>query len=1004
MRTDSRLRWFSLLLSCVLLAPEMRLRAADTRPRSPQESSTAFRLADSALVIELVAAEPEVTSPVAIAWDEDGRLYVAEMIDYPVAPASGRIRRLEDRDGDGRYEHSAVFADNLPFPTSVLPSYGGALVTAAPNIWFFRDRDGDGSADLRHVVLTGFGEGNTQLRVNGLAMGLDNLIYAANGRSDGEVRSASDPPEKAISIRRRDVRFLFGPSSGADVPRATSVEAVAGFSQFGLAHDDWGNRFPSWNTIPIRHVVVEQQALDRNPYLAETSSVASILDMTDGGRIFTISPAQARFNRESVAYFNASCGPLIERGGLLPERYRGNAFVCEPLTNLVHRRLLEPAGATFMALRGEQGREFLASSDPSFRPVNLATGPDGALYVVDMYRELVEHPQFVPESARGSVDFRRWHDRGRIWRIRPRVSAERNERKPNLSRAAIPELVALLGHTNAWWRGTAQRLLIERLSGGRAAERDLAAADMLLSDLVRARTNPLARLHALYTLDGLNRLDPAMLSEVASDGHPALREHAIRVALSRESRLHHQVLATPKLVALAADPSMRVRLQTALALGGRCRNEPLALEALATIASRDATDPWMRLAILNGLADSALAFIATCDQVRPSSGRSELLVQAAAIVGVRRRQPELAALIGQIASRLKPQVGQESRPSDSNDWLSMLAGLADGLERSGPSLHALCESAPAELMPVLDRLALAWPAAAALAASGQPVALRLLAIDVLARGRPELAETVIPALLASSPPNEIQTAAARAIARAGRPALASRTLERASELTLSARRELLAALAGSPLLAGALVSALESQAIAASELDAPARDALARLHDPDLARRASAVFARFVPPRRDTVIARYQPALKLTGDTRRGAAVFARNCLTCHQHQGRGRMVGPDLSGVAGRAADALLVDILDPNREVATDFAMISVATRRGQVVSGLLAEETPVSVKLRRAEAVEETILRAEIDELKSTGKSLMPEGLEQAINLTDMADLIAFLREGAPVLGPQ
>ncbi len=163
---------------------------------------------------------------------------------------------------------------------------------------------------------------------------------------------------------------------------AVHVEAIAGYSQFGLAHDDWGNRFPSWNTIPIRHVVLEQQTLDRNPYLAETSSVASILDPADGGRIFGISPAQARFNRESVAFFNASCGPTIERGDLLPAAYHGNAFVCEPLTNLVHRRVLEPAGVTFVARRVEQGREFLASSDPAFRPVNLTTGPDGALYIV----------------------------------------------------------------------------------------------------------------------------------------------------------------------------------------------------------------------------------------------------------------------------------------------------------------------------------------------------------------------------------------------------------------------------------------------------------------------------------------------------------------------------------------------------------------------------------------------------------------------------------------------
>jgi putative membrane-bound dehydrogenase-like protein len=1001
MRVKTRTGLYWLILPLLLLGGDGGSWAGDAVPRSPRDSQGVFELADRSLVIELAAAEPEVTSPVAIAWDEDGRLYVAEMLDYPVGPAPGRIRRLEDRDNDGRYEHATVFADNLPFPNSVLPSSGGVLVTAAPNIWYLRDRAGAGRADLRRVLLTGFGEGNTQLRVNGLAMGLDNRIYAANGRSDGEVRSPGDPAAPAVSIRRRDVRFaLTAPSDRGDgVPRVTDVEAIAGSSQFGLAHDDWGNRFPSWNTVPLRHVVIEQQALDRNPYLADTSSVASILDMTDGGRIFTISPAQARFNRESVAYFNASCGPLIERGGALPERYRGNALVCEPLTNLVHRRVLEPAGATFIARRGEEGREFLASSDPCFRPVNLATGPDGALYVVDMYRELVEHPQFVPDPARASVDFRRWHDRGRIWRIRPREWTPANRRQPNLSRAAIPQLVALLGDANAWWRATAQRLLVERLSSEAARNRERPAAIPLLSRLARDQSaSPIARLHAVYTLHGLDSVDAAILNMAAEDVHPALREHAIRLARSLESRSHQRVLSTPRLAALAADPSIRVRLETTLALGDRCGDEPAALDALGAIAAKDASDPWMRLAILSGLAESALEFIARCDQAPPSDRRTELLKQTAAIVGVRRRIPELGTLLERAAAKVQPRDGRES---DSFDGLTLLAGLALGLERSGASLSALIASAPPGLSPALNRLAPLWRSAAAVALSSEPIGRRLLAIDLLARGRPELAETVIPRLLESSQPADIQIMAAHAVAHTDKPALARRMLERSSQLTVAARRELVAALAGSPTLAETLIQALESQMIAASELDASTRDALAHVRDRALGQRAGAVLSRFTQPRRDAVIARYKGALALAADPRRGEAIFARNCQTCHLHQGRGHKVGPDLSGVAGRAGDALLVDILDPNRDVEADFLMVSIATRGGRMASGLLAEETASTLKLRRADAVDETVLRSEIDQIRSTGQSLMPEGLEQAISVAEMADLIAFLREGGRVI---
>ncbi|MGC8643393.1 MAG: PVC-type heme-binding CxxCH protein, partial [Isosphaeraceae bacterium] len=422
-------------------------------PLAPAAEKATFRLADPGLAIDLVAAEPDVKSPVAIAWDAAGALYVAEMIDYPAAPPAGRIRRLEDRDGDGRYERATVFAEGLPFPNGVLPTFGGVLVTAAPDIVFLRDRDGDGRAEERKVILTGFGEGNTQLRVNGLFWGLDNWIYAANGRSDGEVRSPSWPAGKIVAIRRRDVRFRFRPGS-ADV----EVEAIAGFSQFGLAHDDWGNRFPSWNTIPIRHVVLEQSALVRNPFLAETSSVAPILDEADRGRVYSISPVQTRFNRESVDYFNASCGPTIFRGDGLPHMYRGNAFVCEPLTNLVHRRVLDPAGCTFRALRVEVQREFLAATDPAFRPVNLTTGPDGALYIVDMYREMVEHPDFVPAELRKSIEFRRWHDRGRIWRVRTatwKKDVNASIRPIALGNASVDELVKDLNHPVGWWRDTA---------------------------------------------------------------------------------------------------------------------------------------------------------------------------------------------------------------------------------------------------------------------------------------------------------------------------------------------------------------------------------------------------------------------------------------------------------------------------------------------------------------------------------------------------------------------
>jgi putative membrane-bound dehydrogenase-like protein len=960
--------------------------AQQSEPRSPRDEMATFVLAHPELSVSLVAAEPDVTSPVAIAWDENGRLYVAEMIDYPTAPDSGRIRCLQDRDGDGRYEHATIFADGLPFPNGVLPVHGGVLVTAAPNIWYLRDNDGDGRADERTIVLTGFGEGNTQLRVNGLAFGLDNRIYAANGRSDGEIRRPSDPASRAVSIRRRDLRFRV--RMGKESLEAADLEAIAGFSQFGLAHDDWGNRFPSWNTIPVRHVVFEQQALDRNRHLAETSCIASILDAADGGRIYSISPAQARFNRESVAFFNASCGPLIERGGLLPDGLRGHVFVCEPLSNVIHHRTLEPDGVTFVSRRVEPGREFLASTDPAFRPVNLATGPDGALYVVDMYRELVEHPQFVPENARGAVDFRRWHNRGRIWRVAPRSAPAAVGARPDLGNASAAQLVGLLNDPNAWRRTTAQRLLVERADRG--------AVPLLVASLLDRTNTPLGRLHALWALAAFEEAGRALLERLLDDPHPALREHALRVAALSAAGTRGPSIAETRLLAMAADPAIRVRLQAALALGGRGRDDRAAQSAMADLAARDARDPWMRLAILSGQGDSAVHFIDACLRKNFSAGRAELLTQAAALVGAGRRPEELSGLLDLIVGAIEP-TKRQAEPAAAADPLSLLAGLADGLERSGDGLGKLLATDSAEMRPRALRLASFWPTVATIAVSDHPAALRTLAIDVLASGHPDLVERIVPELLAGGQSREIESAAARAVGRSGRISLVEKVLDRWNALSPTTRRAVLSSLSGPHVAMAPLVTALEKGSISATELDASARAALERLPDPSLRQRATAILAKFAIPPRTDALARYQGSLKLSGDTVRGAAVFARVCQTCHQRQGQGHKVGPDLSGVAGRASDALLTDILDPNREVAPDYIALTLATHRGQVVSGLLAEETATSLKIRRAEGVDETILRSEIEELRSTGRSLMPEGLEQSISVVEMADLIAFLRQG-------
>ena len=373
--------------------------------RSPEAELKSFRLADPNLRIELVASEPDVESPVAIAWTPDGSLFVAEMPGYPTTENTGRIKKLSDPDGDGRYTLVSVFADDLNFPNHIMPYRGGILVTDAPSIYFLEDTDGDGVADRRETIFSGFKPGNEQLRVNGLYWGLDNWIYGANGRSGGSVTGARQT--EPVAIDGRDFRFR---------PDLSAFEAITGLSQFGLGHDDWGNRFTTWNHRFARQVMLEQRHLERNPTL-NAYALSDTSQSEHDRRVHTLVLDTKRFNRDPVGYFTSLSGLTANRGPGLGPDYRRSFFAGASAQAAVVHRKMDYSGVALKAINPDSEREFIASTDGWFHPVNFSNGPDGGFYLVDFYRSLVEHPQWAHEDKREGVDWELGREYGRIWRI-----------------------------------------------------------------------------------------------------------------------------------------------------------------------------------------------------------------------------------------------------------------------------------------------------------------------------------------------------------------------------------------------------------------------------------------------------------------------------------------------------------------------------------------------------------------------------------------------------------
>ncbi|WP_158633427.1 PVC-type heme-binding CxxCH protein [Tautonia sociabilis] len=934
---------------------------------APAEAREAIRVPDG-FEVELVVSEPLVMDPVAFDWSADGRLWVVEMADYPLGvEGGGRVRVLEDEDGDGRYDRSTVFLDGLSYPNGIMPWREGVLISSAPEILYAEDSDGDGRCDRREVLYSGFAEANPQHRLNGFSLGLDGWVYAADA-DGGRVRSTRSGD--SVEVRGRDLRLR--PDSG-------EIEPASGRSQYGRLRDDWGDWFLNNNSVWAWHVVLADEDLRRNPSFA-ASGVLQLLEPDTA--LYPASRTVARFNDPGAANrATSACSPSPYRDELLGSSFRSNLFICEPVHNLVHRMVLRPDGASYAGRRaeGEETSEFLASTEHWFRPVSVRTGPDGALWVADMNRAVIEHPEWIPDDWEARIDLRAGSDRGRIYRVVP--SGSRPRGIPRLDGLDGPGLVAAMDSPNGWVRDTCQRLLIH--------EPDPSAI-VPLRGLAASSGYPEARVQALWTLACLGGLDAEAVRVGLEDEHPEVRRAAI---LAGRSLLPEDAEAGGLMRAGAEDPEPRVRFASALAMGDW--PDPRAAEALATIAKADGDDPWMRAAVLSSARPHASALLASLlggDRIDASTAEEMIApLFASAVSG---SGPEA---VSGIVREVLAAIGSAEDAGPAR--LSAVAALLDEAARAGVPVDRWVEAdADPGLRALSARLSPFFEAAREIAGDeerdeeARAAAVRLLGREPGGAGRDS---GVLAQLLRPQEASSVQREAVAAISRLGDDRVPALLLDGWRGHGPALRLAILDTLLTRDSWRDALLDAIEGGKVPASEVGPSHRERLLGSRDAPARDRAAALFGKTGGERAE-VVARLRSALALGGDPKAGRAVFSKSCAPCHRLEGEGFDVGPDLASLSDRSPEALLVAILDPNRAVEAKYASYTAATVDGRVVTGLIAEETSNAVALLRQGGERDVLLRSEIEEIAGSGKSLMPEGLEQDISAQELAHLIAFLRE--------
>ena len=984
-------------------APFDAAKTSGTMPKSPQQSLAVMQTTPN-LRVDLVVAEPLIEDPVAIDFGLDGALWVAEMHDYPgglpgkesdaAAPTAsepspspgGRIRLVRDSDGDGQFDQSTVFLDHIPQPTGVTVWRKGVLVCSAPDILYAEDTDGDDKADVIKKLFSGFGTSNNQARLNSLTYGLDGWIYGSCGLFGGTITNLAG---KTVELGDRD--FRIKPDTG-------EIEAATGRTQQGRVRDDFGNWFGCDNSTLGYHYPLAEHYLKRNPYVVSPISRVNLAQSDETRRLFPARSDAQRFQLSGPpGTVTAACGIGVYRDSLLGPDYQNNLFICEPVNLLVHRIALKSVGTSYVAERpaNEAATEFLRSTDGWFRPVQAINGPDGALWVVDMYRFIIEDPRWIPKQDLDPLDVRAGNHLGRIYR----VTNAADQSKPATTSKPVK-------------RGSPPRNADARLL---SVYQEL----QLQNDMQSVNPIPLS---APWDMDDLRRdmeelwrkesdhVDPnrrmmsyrrLLAARLYSDLRKAMRDpdpriRAVGVMLAEQ----HKSKSTLKdLLSKVTDESdARVRLQLACSLGEW--DDPRIGSTLAKMAIRDSGDPYLVAAIFSSVRPNHLQTFTTTmfEELRGSEPPPSLMA------------PFLATAVGyadRAAIRLALVAVSEGLDRRPKVWqLKAVTNLVESLHRRpAPGGVDDKDKTDDEVLRVTRRM---QDAARALI-SNETVddETRVAAIQLLGRDAAQQSADLeaLTQLLSLVHAPAIQLAAVETFERIATDDVPAILAAHYRDLSPSVQPRAVDALLSREKWYPLFFQMVTEGTVPPTSITAAQRQELVAHPVVAIREQAEKALAANFNSDRQQVVEQYRQALSLVeegiqgrdvfvGDSERGRDLFVKNCSQCHRLGDVGYAVGPNLAMVANKTPSFLIQEILDPNRNVDTRYISYVAVTKEGLIRTGLLSSESSNSVTLLGPQDKQFTILRKELDELRATAKSLMPEGLEKDLSPQSVADLIKFL----------